>query len=135
MYKCSVFIVSLLVGEKKKEGPAEIWTRILRFRVSGANRYTTGPHVLWIPLINILYASCHSILTFTDAYVSYVIPKAEYDASTSSYYLSVTVCVDIPKPTSIEVNVLTESVLNGGKTIQKVSCSLQLRAGLKDYVA
>ena len=82
--------------------------------------------------ITLLYIICHSILTFTDAYVSYVIPKAEYDASASSYYLSVTVCVDIPKPTSIEVNVLTASVLNGGKTIQKVSCSLQLRPGLKD---
>lgn len=29
--------------KEKKVGPAEIWTRILRFRVSGANRYTTGP--------------------------------------------------------------------------------------------
>ena len=32
-----------LEGEKKKKGPAEIWTRIVGFRVRSANRYTTEP--------------------------------------------------------------------------------------------
>ena len=66
----------------------------------------------------------HSLVTFNDVYISYVIPKAEYDSSDGSYYLSVTVCVMVPQPASFDLNVVTESVLNGGKTIQKVSlCS------------
>ena len=43
-----------ITGETKKiwsKGPAEIWTRILRFRVSGANRYTTGPYE-WLQFSN-----------------------------------------------------------------------------------
>ena len=72
----------------------------------------------------ILYVFYYSLVTFNDVYVSYVIPKAEYDSTAGSYFLSVTVCVIVPQPASFEVNVATESVLNGGKTIQKVSlCS------------
>lgn len=32
--------------KRKKKGPTEIWTRILGFRVPGANRYTIGPRTL-----------------------------------------------------------------------------------------
>ena len=31
-------------GNKNKEGPTEIWTRIAGFRVLSANHYTMGPH-------------------------------------------------------------------------------------------
>ena len=70
-----------------------------------------------------LYVFHHSLVTFNDVYVSYVIPKAEYDDSDGSYYLSVTVCVMVPQPASFDLNVVTTSVLSNGNTIQKVSCS------------
>lgn len=38
--------VSKLKNQKEKQGPAEIWTRIVGFRVPSANRYTTGPTTL-----------------------------------------------------------------------------------------
>ncbi len=48
-----------------------------------------------------------SIVTFTDAYISYVIPKTSYNESTRSYYVTVTVCFIIPKPATIDVSVVT----------------------------
>ena len=69
----------------------------------------------------LLYVFYYSLVTFTEVYVSYVIPKAEFDIG---YHLSVTVCVIVPQPASFDLSVTTESVLNGGKTIQEVSlCS------------
>ena len=56
-------------------------------------------------LISVSFIS--SIVMFTDAYVSYVIPKTDYDESTKSYYVTVTVCLIIPKPTTIDVAIAT----------------------------
>ena len=53
----------------------------------------------------------YSIVTFTEAYVSYVIPKTGYDNTAAAYYLTLTVCLVIPKPTSFKVTV--ETVLSG----------------------
>ena len=49
-----------------------------------------------------------SIVTFTDVYVSYVIPKTFFNNlshSHSSHGFSVTVCFIIPKPTNIDIKV------------------------------
>ena len=56
----------------------------------------------FISLINF-----YSIVTFTGAYVSYVTPKTDYDSSTKSYYVTITVCLIVPKPTTIDVAVVT----------------------------
>ena len=109
---------------EKKKGPAEIWTRILRFRVSGANRYTTGPASCWVSYTRTLYAFTCSIVTFTDAYVSYVVPKTGYNDSTKSYYLTVTVCLIIPKPTTIAVSVVTSLTGTTIPPIQEVCSQL-----------
>ena len=55
----------------------------------------------------VVFQSNSSIVTFTDAYVSYVIPKAEYDNSSKSYYVTITICLIIPKPTAIDVTIVT----------------------------
>ena len=48
-----------------------------------------------------------SIVTFDDAYVSYVIPKTGYNESSKSYFVTVTVCVIIPKPGNFNFEVKT----------------------------
>ena len=55
--------------------------------------------------------SISSLVTFTDAYVSYVIPKTGYDESTKNYFVTVTVCVVVPKPGIFNFEV--ETKLNG----------------------
>ena len=61
-----------------------------------------------------------SIVTFTEAYVSYVIPKTHYDPLTKTYFVTVTVCLIIPKPTTIDVAVVTDLADVGVPPIQKV---------------
>ena len=58
-----------------------------------------------------IFKSISSLVTFTDAYVSYVIPKTGYDESTKNYFVTVTVCVVIPKPGTFNFEV--ETKLNG----------------------
>ena len=62
-----------------------------------------------------------SIVTFTEAYVSYVTPKTHYDPFTKTYSVTVTVCLIIPKPTTIDVAIATELADIGVPPIQKVS--------------
>ena len=64
-----------------------------------------------------------SLVTFTEAYVSYVIPKTGYNESTKSYFVTVTVCLIIPKPTTIDVSIATTVSGPSIPKIQKVqSC-------------
>ena len=60
------------------------------------------------------------MVMFTDAYVSYVIPKTGYNESTKSYYVTVTVCLIIPKPTTIDVAIATTVSGPSIPKIQKV---------------
>ena len=50
-----------------------------------------------------------------------MIPKTGYDESTKSYYVTVTVCLVIPKPTSIEIYIATNLTDVPVLPIQKVS--------------
>ena len=46
LWQCWKFVLASLyslLGQRKRVGPAEIWTRIAGFRVQSANHYTTGP--------------------------------------------------------------------------------------------
>jgi hypothetical protein len=65
-----------------------------------------------------------SLVTFTDAYVSYVIPKTGYNESTKSYFVTVTVCLIIPKPTTIDVSIATTVSGPSVPKIQKVYTEL-----------
>ena len=60
-----------------------------------------------------------SIVTFNNVYVSYVIPKTGYNASQiglTHYYFSITICLIIPKPISINVAVGSSTFVNNGTT-------------------
>ena len=62
----------------------------------------------------------YSIVTFTEAYVSFVTPKTHYNHSTKSYDITITVCLIIPKPTTIDVAVVTDIADVVVPSIQKV---------------
>ena len=77
--------------------PAGIWQNI---RCINSN--------LQLALYNPLsYSLNSSIVTFNDAYVSYAIPKTGYNEISKSYFVTVTVCLIIPKPTTIDVSIAT----------------------------
>ena len=65
-----------------------------------------------------------SIVTFTEAYVSYVTPKSHYDPLTKTYFVTVAVCLIIPKPTTIDVAIVTKLADIGVPSIQKVCASI-----------
>jgi hypothetical protein len=61
-----------------------------------------------------------SIVTFTEAYVSYVTPKTHCDPLAQTYFVSVTVCLIVPKPTTIDVAITTK-IAGVPQDVQKVS--------------
>lgn len=65
-----------------------------------------------------------SIVTFTEAYLSSVTPKTHYDPRTKTYFVTVNVCLIIPKPTTIDVAVVTDLADIGVPPIQKVPLQL-----------
>ena len=68
-----------------------------------------------------------SLVTFPEAYVSYVIPKTGYNESTKSYFVTVTVCLIIPKPTTIDVSIATNLTDIPIPPIQKASTKAKTR--------
>ena len=76
---------------------------------------------------HILFIHC-SLVTFTEAYVSYVIPKTGYNESTKSYFVTVTVCLIIPKPTTIDVSIATNLTDTPIPPVQKVSTKAKTRS-------
>ena len=41
--------------------------------------------------------NAYSLVTFKSVYVSYVIPKTYFNATSNKYYVTVTVCVELPQ--------------------------------------